>query len=361
MVIEILPFINQLTLFFSDDKKHAIEISGVWRFDDFISLTNFLKNFKDLSLHSVILALDSELAATDYFYQKLQRKDSNKNIDEQELESLVSQIVGRLFHIDSRSGFYLEQVQMRGLNIDGHRVVNPIGLSGREIEFYLSKTLAKNIFINELKKVLSADKLLLVGEAGCFWSHILSQIQSQRHQSFILAPIFYESAPVFLFNNGYISRIKTLKWGEKNLISVLFGNLAVNQKIAREIISVFCREEISLALSKKISSFWKNEFKTLSKNLEDLAVKEKAASIYLLPLFDFPPNQLRFNKRFNFQIINDSFISQKLGLELKFNLSNGQRPVSSFATAAILLELNSVPVNNLMNKAASRRLRWHEM
>jgi hypothetical protein len=364
LVIEVLPSCYQISLLYHYPKKNELEVNKTWSFDNLEELRKKLRSFSNTN-HSIILSLSPDLAQTTYSYHQFTRRDPHQSIDETELEGFISQLVWRFVNQGSSYGLTLSQFHIRHFTIDGHKVTEPIGLTGKEVKIHFSKTLAQTNFLNDLKSILPADKVVIVSEAGALWTNVITRSlvgdkssHPKKIEPFICMPVFYDSAPVYSFNDETVAPIKVVSWGEKNLLSVLFGNLAVNQATARKILQQYCEQNISTSLAKKFATFWQHDFKSLSQQLEKIMIKEKATQLYLLAFSALPFNHIKLKRSFNYQVVDNSFISQKLGYKLKFHKE--AKMANDFSAVASLAEFLSLSIDNLPNKIANRRLRWYE-
>jgi len=364
LIIEVLPSCYQISLLYHHPKKNELEVNQTWSFDNLEALRKQLQSFSNTN-HSIILSLSADLSQTTYSYHKFTRRDPHQSIDETELEGFISQLIWRFVNQGSSYGLILSQFHIRHFTIDGHKVTEPIGLTGKDIKVHFSKTLAQANFLNDLKKILPAAKIVIISEAGALWANVITRSLAGDKSShpkpvtpFICLPIFYDSAPVYLFSDDTVATVKNISWGEKNLLSILFGNLAIDQSTARNVLQEYCNKNISSSLAKKFAIFWKYDFKKLSQQLEKIMVKEKAAQLYLLPFSSLPLNHIKLKRPFQYQVVDNSFISQKLGYKLKFHKE--AKMANNFSAVAALAEFLSLSIDNLPNKIANRRLRWYE-
>ena len=364
MVIEVLPSCYQISLLYHHPKKNELEVNEIWIFNNLEELRRHLKSFSNTD-HSIIISLSSDLAQTTYSYHQFTRRDPHQSIDETELEGFISQLIWRFVNQGSSYGLMLSQFHIRYFTIDGHKITEPIGLTGKEIKIHFSKTLAQTNFLIDLKKILPSDKIIIISEAGALWTNVLARSLAGDKSShpkvvapFVCMPIFYDSAPIYLFNDDRVIQLKNINWGEKNLLSILFGNLAVDQATARKVIQSYCDQKISTSLARKFAVFWKHDFKSLSQQLEKIMIKQKATQLYFLPFSSLPLDQIKLKRPFQHQIVDNSFISQKLGYKLKFYKE--AKTANDFSAVATLTEFLSLSIDNLPNKIASRRLRWYE-
>ena len=161
MVIEVLPSCYQISLLYHHPKKNELEVNEIWIFNNLEELRRHLKSFSNTD-HSIIISLSSDLAQTTYSYHQFTRRDPHQSIDETELEGFISQLIWRFVNQGSSYGLILSQFHIRHFTIDGHKVTEPIGLTGKDIKVHFSKTLAQANFLNDLKNKMRRALIALI-------------------------------------------------------------------------------------------------------------------------------------------------------------------------------------------------------
>src|SRR3989338_7752593 len=124
----------------------------------------------------------------------------------------------------------LSDVQINGIKLDGHKVVNPLGFQAKAVEIKLSLTFTPREFINNLKKLLPKENIIFVGEDGPALSHLLSRGHDQ--ENFVLANIFPKQTTLFKVDGHAISYLDKFEWGHGNLIKALAEYLGASEATA---------------------------------------------------------------------------------------------------------------------------------
>ena len=281
LVAEIFPEHNKVYFFDLDNSEKKIIIERAISFASFSDLNDFIKNSAGNN-YLKIISLSPLLAETDFTSYKFKRRFPDKVVDETELENLISQLV-----CDNVS---YDQLIVRSINIDGHRAADPLGLTGRDVDIYFSRSRLNEDSKKYLSWVLSFDQTLLIGDAGIFLGHLLSQTLSANNP-FILAAIYYNFSSLVFCDGLQISGLQQVNWGEKNLLSVFFGNLLLDQDTAREVWRLYCHKKMSAGFYGKINDFLADEFKFLEGAMQKAVNKSEVNQVFLMPFFDFSSGQ----------------------------------------------------------------------
>jgi len=358
-IVEILPYRYRASQIIRESSGKRLSVNQIERFSAFDELKSFCRRFLLIGDQPIILSLGSETAATVYTSQQLIRHQPAVAITEPELEGLVSQLLWRFLSARSRLDFSISQLHLRQVVVDGHRVTNPIGLSGEKIDFSFSWTAVRSSFLSEVRNFLPLEKVALVAEAGPLWVNVIANSVNPP-QPFLLIPIYYDSAPVFIKQSREIKYLRTLSWGEKNLTSVLFGRLGITAGSARQIIKAYCQEEVSIFLKRKIADFWKKDLQVFRRSIEGILRKEKINRVFFWPFSFFPHQLVRFQRRaVTIEVVDNKLVTQDLGYKLKFKSGLGNFPDNLPAVMAAI-EASTLSLDSLLNKIARRRVHWQK-
>lgn len=317
--------------------------------DKFVDFKKYIAGYPLSRIDKVIVSLSAEFANTDFVNQKFKRRQTELALNESELESLITNL--------ANSNLPADQFYIYNFVVDGYHTTNPAGTNGGEINIHFSRTQIEKKFFSELKNILPSEKITLIGSAGPLYTHTFSHIFPARRR-FILASITYDTTTIYTFENGFIKYYRQIRWGEKNLLSVLFGQLAVNQSAAREILNIYCQGKLSPHLSKKIDSFFSNEFDNLNQQLDDILNRENITHAYILPFFIFPKEQLKSGRGKKNVLVDNYFVVEKLGFELKLKKSEKIVGADLLSVPLLVLESDLIFNNSFANKSINRRLRW---
>ena len=376
-MIEILNHYLQITIFKVNPEKKSIYITKSWIKDipefgvlNVLKETKLiLKKIRKLEKYKIILSLDSKFATTIYSSISLVRPRSKEVIDEADIDNLISQAIWRFFdrnrlkvaqkmEIDDVD-VLLSDVRIRGIKLDGHKIVNPIGFKAKAVEIFFSQTFVVRDFMRGLRDLLPKDNIALITETGTAMSHILSR--ALGNDRFFVANLFPNQTSIFLADSGRLSHHDSFDWGENDLTHLLVRYLHVDQITAKSLIQAYVDGNASENFLRRFENILIKELQIFANGLESLAGNEPA-DVYLNPFFVMPPVVFtsRFNSRFQKPLkllpLSTNLIAEKFGYEVQFKKSVRVKNIFSFLAA--FLEINFLPQNDKMSHLANRRVRW---
>ncbi|MBI4992104.1 MAG: hypothetical protein HZB99_02695 [Candidatus Harrisonbacteria bacterium] len=377
LLIEALNHYVQVTVLKADFEKKKIRILGNWvslvaEFSTFNILKEIkflLKNVRKLHRYKIILSLDSDFATTIYSSISLVRPNSKETIDEADIDNLISQAIWRFFdrhrlkvaqkmNIDDVD-VLLGDVRIRGIRLDGHKIVNPIGFKAKAVEIYFSQTFTSRDLMRGFRDLLSKENIALVTEAGTAISHVFSRIAGQDR--FFIANLFPNQTSIYFSSSGRLGHLDNFEWGENDLTHLLGRYLKVDPLIAKTIIQSYSAENASENFLRRFENILLKELQMFANGLETLVEKE-SSDIYVNSFFNLPPLIFsdRFHSRFQKPIkllpLSTNLIIEKSGFEVQFKHSVSVKNLATILAA--LLEINFLPQNDKMSHLANRRVRW---
>ena len=377
VVIEILDHYIQVTLFRANlERKRICFIKNLEKTIYDLSILEVLKEtglllrkVKHLARYRIILSLDSKLATTIYSSVPLVRQMPGEIIDDADMDNLISQAIWRFFdrqreRVAQKMGIddidvLLSDVRIRGIKIDGHKVINPIGFKAKFVEFYFSQTFIVRDFIRGLKEILPAEKLVFVTEAGTVLAHAVLNILKPDH--LFLANLFSDQTILYTASPGKLRYLDHYEWGQNNLLSHLKNQLRVDSEVARAIIGVYNQNQASPMFLKRFENILIKELQIFLNGLELILDKEQAR-VYLNPYFELPSIifsqrcQARLNKSLKISLLSTELISENFGFEISFNKSVKVKNLLTILAA--FSEINLLPQDDKLSHLVKRRVRW---
>lgn len=333
-------------------------------------LEKLLKPFGRLNQFQIILNLDPRLATTIHSGVSLVRHNAKEPIDDADLDNLISRAIWGFFdryrpRAASKMGIndtdvVLSDIQVNGIRLDDHRVVNPIGFPARSVELQLSLTFTIRDFINHLKGILPREKIVFISEDGSALLQLLTS--ASGGESAVLANLFPEATMMFSARDNSLGYLDKLNWGKINFSKALIAGLAVKATTAERIWHRYLAGDLSPTFARKLDSLFSEELQILVNGLERALDKTKAKQLYLNPFFALPPVILagsfknKFTSAIKLVYLNNDLISKKFNYEIKLRdaVSDG----NDLATlAGILVEWATTRNDNVI-KMAKRRIRW---
>lgn len=376
-MLEILNHYVQLTVLKVNQEKKKIRILRNWAqpVGDFNILNVLkgvgllLKKIRKPDKYKFIISLDSRFATTIYASIPLVRPHPKEMIDEADIDNLISQAVWRFFdrhrpriaqkmNIDEMD-VLLGDIRIRGIKLDSHKIVNPIGFKAKSVEIFFSQTFLVRDLMKELREFLPRQNIAFITEAGTAMCHVLSRAFEEKY--FMIGNLFPNQTALFSASETRLAHHDDFDWGENDLHNLLMQNFCVSRDIARHIFRIFVDNNASQNFMKKFENILNKEFQAFINGLE-LLVDENVSKIYLNPFFAMP--QIVFSDRFHNKFqkpirlmpLSTDCITEKLGYEVQCKSSTEVKNI--FSVIAAFLEINFLPQNDKMSHLANRRVRW---
>lgn len=376
LVMEILNHYLQLTFLKVNIDKKEILVTKNWfrpisdfRIDNILAEAKLLfKKIRRLKNYRLILSLDSQFASTIYASVPLVRSHPKEVIDEADLDNLISQAVWRFFDKNrlrvaqklnvADVDVILADVRIRGIKIDGHRVVNPIGFKAKSVEISFSQTFLVRDFLRGLREFISNQRAVLITEAGTALNHVLAKALNE--DSLNVINIFPNQTIIFSSAGSRIGHLDNFDWGEKNLNRLLYRHLRLDDLTAKTLIQRYIENGVSESFKRRLENLLLEEFRMFGHGLESLA--QKNSTIYLNPYFTLPAliHSDKFRNRLEEPLtilpLSTQILTEKLGYAVKWKPSvSVKNPVSVLAA---FLESTFLPEEDKINHLANRRVRW---
>jgi len=328
-----------------------------------------LKRFRGAKRANIILSLDPVLATTVHSTVTLIRDKPKTPIDEPDLDNRIAQGIWRMFDRErgkaaekmgvSDLDVLLTDVRVKNVKLDSHKVLNPLDFQAKTIEIQFTQTFNPRAFVGEVRKIIPAEKLVLMAENGSLEIDMLTKLA--RVESFLLVDLFDERVNIYLADGSTITYIDAVSWGKRNLLTTLSEFFAVTERLAEEIFRIYLVGAASPWMRKRIDRLLVDEFRKLTEPLAKLTAKYNSAVIYLLAFFEVPdfvfgPELKReLPGRARIMPVSHELLRAELGFELVSKASPTQ---NLFSPLAALLEFYFLPSNDKINRIARRHARW---
>ncbi len=378
LVIEIVNHYLQITELKADLVSRNITVYKNWIKEidklesDYLlrEIKKILKKIPKRSDFEVILNLDFNLATTIYSSVSLVRPKPKEIIDEADLDNLVSQAIWRFFDKQrpktakkmsiEEIDVLLSDVRIRGIKVDGHKVVNPLGFKAKSVEIYLSETYAVRDFVKGIREILPTNKIIFISEAGTTLLHALLKNTSEKEPIF-LANLFPDRTAVFQASAGHLNYLDNFKWGGNSLVDNIKENFKIDHAVAHSVIDTYNKNGGSPHFTKRMENLLMEECQVLANGIE--SVTSESGNLYINPYFN-PPTCLisdrfksKFSKNYNVQLLSTDLVMKNFGFTLQFKKS-ANKLKNPATLLSVLLELSMMPKNEKISYLANRRVRW---
>lgn len=334
--------------------------------------------------YKIILILEPRLATTIHVLTKIIRDEGRKAIDDADLDNLISQAIWQVFDRERGRGadkmsideldVLLVDVKIRGLKIDGHRVINPIGFPAKTVEVFLSQTFASREFFDTMRVLFPKNQFAFISEAGVLGIDILARLESSSGKNkdlraFALAKFNSVKSDIYgaMVKENNVDKIwhlDSFNLGRNDFYANFGKHFMVPAQIAENIIKRYASGDVSPLLAIKLEKLMRREWTVFCDGIASIVsdssdfIHAKDASVFLhaeekLPEFFYTESpRLRDGKKMEVIPVILSDIVSRLGFQIA-----PKKYKCSFFTAAGILSLYYYS-DGWLNKVANRRLRW---
>lgn len=366
LVVEILENGNRAAYIRADFENKELKFIKTHSGPD---LKKLLKKFGRLTKYKIILGLDSHLATTIYSSVVLVRDRFKELIDEPELDNLISQAIWKFFDRQrnkvatkmnaSDLDVVLSDVKIRGVRLDGHKVVNPVGFKAKTVEILFSQTFLLRQFADSLKDSLPLNQVVFISENGTAWANVIAK--SEAAENFAVANIFPGKTLVFAASGSQNSYWDQFPWGENNLHASLATDLSIDSVIAAKVIDLYNRGATSATFKRRVEALLGRELQMLANGIGQAIKKMDTDLVFVHPSFDLPAMFVadfrgELGKPAQLRLLDLDIISKNFGFDIKFK--NKAHAKNSFGLLANVVEWYLAPEDDRMSQMAKRRVRW---
>lgn len=377
LVIELLVHSARATFLRADFERKYIEVVAMVsegfnvQKDEhvFAAIKKALKALSKFGAAKIIISLAPEFATTIHSSVVMMRDNVKRPIDESDLENHIGKAIWKL--LDQERGraalkmgvgdleLAVADVRVRGIRLDGHRVVNPIGFKARTVEIRFTQTLHPRSFLESLQEKLPRERIVLIAEGGVMDSDVLAK--STGTENFLMVRLMDDQSQIYYSQGSTIGYHSTVQWGRKNLIEAIQDLFSVSEKVADKIMGLYLISQASKTVLDKIEKTFLDSVSRLTESLRKPIISYGAGTVYLLPFFEVP--EFMISQRFRgllerhpkIQAVRESEVEHGLGFEVKYAFPSKE---NLYTPLAALAELYFSSTDDTMNKIARRHARW---
>ena len=342
LLVEILNHYVQVTFFHCHQKKKEITVVKNWirEVPDF-TIANvieeaklLLRKIRKLEQYKIIVSLDSGLATSIYSSVSLIRTHPKEVIDEADMDNLISQAIWRFFdrnrfRVAQKMGIdevdvLLSDVRIRGIKLDGHKIINPVGFKSKFVEIFFSQTFTPRDFMRQLRDSLPKESVVLIAETGSIIGNVISK--SLDKDDFFIANLFPDQSVIFSSSAERLGHLDSFGWGEKNLHASLSQQYKLDLITTRAVVDRYIAGDASPVFLRRFEAMVADELGVFAKGLESVTDSENSP-LYINSFFSIPPIifsdrfQSYFNRRLQLVPLSTQFITEKFGFAVQFKKS----------------------------------------
>jgi len=331
-------------------------------------IKNFLSDIKIPSGTKIIILGNSPFIYTVPAWIRVSR-ESKEEIEEAELENLISQAVWKFLNIYrpqaiealkiSETDILLADIRNLRVKINNHKVLNPIGFKAKTIEFLIEETFVDRDYFRAIEDVLP------IKSAPAF----ISQLGVVDSQVIFRSLNFEEPFSLIRFYPGNVSIINSesknkfkgdisesiiklqgeISWDKDVFISRLSEKLKIDHQSASQIMDAFHSGEVSSKIHKFIKDSISLEWEDF---LNKIAKKTSSKQNYIIEDKELPNFVYRRKEKPKLIQPDIAKTYKKLG----FEVDNTQPDL--FSAISGFIEYYFSFRDDRLNKLARRRAKW---
>ncbi len=212
----------------------------------------------------------------------IRREHSESPITETDLENYIIEAIWKVFdksrlEIASKSDMsefdlVLRDARVMGFKIDGYKVLNPEGFTGKTLEVLTMVTITKKGFALFNGSFNSSGI-----EEGSLRAYLLSNRLEGKPLIFVESG--NASTTIFASTPTKVSRVGEINWGKENILKAIRDLFQINQdsdkNTAEKIYKRFVSKELSPDLLSKLDSIFRSAFRDLIAGISDIVATTK--------------------------------------------------------------------------------------
>ncbi len=320
----------------------------------------------------VILLGGPSVAVTIPAWIKVTRSDWRREVDEGELENLISQAVWKFLNFYKPRALQtlnigdteilLARIRILGVRVNNHRVLNPIGFRAKTIEILVEETFINRDLYSAVSESLPPSVSLISTSAVGVSEALLLLRVSGFDRRFSALRLLPESVLV-LKGDGHsryhgnltepiIDCRLSLPWSRSRLLAEIGGALSVSRAVSDKLFSI----NIAGAASPRVLRFLKQVLDNGWRSLLNQLPRDLASdSTFLLSDYDLPDSFLRLERKKPL-LVGDC---QRLASDFGYILSvSADFAGPSLSAVASFIEHCLSGSDSDLNRLAERRAKW---
>ncbi len=239
----------------------------------------------------VIVACDPELAFKVFIPLFIKRETGAEPLEKTELENLLAQAIGKVFNHYRREASLvlgvdeldtiLADSNVSGFEVDGHKVMNPIGFKPKEISAAMETTFVARQTFKKVKLVRKKADFFFT-EKGQAQTAAANRMGTKQTDFLFIGSkksYFYPSG-----NSGTSYARRELKWSNNSLVAEICRHWSLSETAARNIYEYYARERVSPSLEKYFKKIFSRTVRDLVGHVNKLKTSMKVYIAGEVPL-----------------------------------------------------------------------------
>lgn len=309
----------------------------------------------------LVLAMYEKNATTVQNTVHLFRNDPEKKMTEEEFEQLISR--GLWEYMNGYRGFSAKKMEsnetdtvlfditVAELSIDGHIVVSPVGITGKNLSIRLRGTFLTRKKIEEIRILEQWANAVIPVEAN----GILSVFLAGEKDTALFCGEKRTSA--FHARKDRTLYAGDMQWSLEQILEEIRGELLVDEDTAHDIFETFSTEKMSPAFSNFIERIFSKNIKTFLASIDEAAKKQgraNAPTIHLIFSMPMPPEERWLKNAGRFKI---NSLEEKFG-NAGFKSIDPKERAEEFRTYVLAACPMLFSKNDAANKLLLHRAKW---
>lgn len=306
-------------------------------------------------VNRVIAACDPELAFKIFIPLLMAREENHEPIGRVELENAIAQSISKIFnHYRREASLVLRADELDTIladsnvsefEVDGHRVINPLGFKPEEMRAVIEMTFTSRKTFERVKAIKKNADFFFT-EKGQSQAAAAGRAAAKRADFLKIGndkSYFYPGE-----RSGTFYRRYEIDWSIGSIVAEISQSWSLDEEAARGIYDYYVKESVSGRLDKHLTKIFSKPVKALSGHVKKLKTGGKIHVSGNVPVFLIGSDQ--------FREVNFDDFAAKSGFS--FNESDFGSKSEAFRQLASFFEFYYDNSDNEINGWLKRRLSW---
>ncbi len=314
---------------------------------------------------AVIIALNEAEATTVESSILSRRQNSKENITSEELDGLLFKALWSFINqhrawaarkMDGNElDLVLAHVEIGGITIDDHHVVNPIGLSGKACTVQFRGTFVLRDLLESLSRCASWASTFFIVERGSVVPSTLLR------ESTVTVSITGNDSTMFMASNNELKFSHQFSWGRNRVLNALAEQLCISYRSANKILQLYNQQNMSERMIRVVEHTIQSALTQLFKELPLSNTRARSSApntVYVTFHEGVPLPQEEFEiSRVRIAPIEKMLSARDFSIVINHHLRE-YTLAGHHVVLSLLGKLNNYPVHQFLTQLLARRARW---
>lgn len=318
----------------------------------------------------MLLLTDRSWGATRTSEVSISRSDKTTNLSQAELSSLVDRGVCKMLVEEtaaiadllrvSPSFVRIIDVDVVQARLDGRRLLNPVGFSGKTVDLTLRTTGVLTSALTQMSDSLTADNFLGATEAGM--SIALEIAARCADDDFVFGYIGDVSTSVYVGRGGVVQFVDSFGWGTETLFEGMARQCAGSRSFVETLLARYGRGEVSPKVAEFVERIAAGELALLSQGINAQrrgATQAFAYSEQPLPRLIFDPGFVRrMRLTISFAEVNERILGERGGFGVHYTKKADEKERDYALISSALSSWHGSLQGGALHRSANQRVHW---